>query len=165
MKFWVSSHARPVLYNDTRIFRDQTTSAIERFNSGMLSSIMQPLCKSNFIYVDVFNMTNSIVQYFSVHAEDPRLHELSYDGNHFGRIVNMLKVQIFLNTVKVIVKSSQSLIRAVPISKDFNLHVHVIIGDEDEGFALRMSIIASVMTIFIIAMGLVIIQSVHAELL
>lgn len=101
---WLSTHARPTL-PDMYFFDDEDPSYIRTYNQNMRSYIAKGEC-SNFHFVDVYNMTASLVSKFDRHG----IKELrvTYDGNHYGRTINLLKVQVLLNYLSVFFSSTNN---------------------------------------------------------
>jgi hypothetical protein len=74
--------------------RDESYAAIEHYNLAMRQFFESGECAAQVGYIDVYNMTASLVHQ---HYEDGNL--LTYDGLHWGMTVNLIKAQILLNAI------------------------------------------------------------------
>ena len=87
--YWISTHARiSARYEDEK---EQRTDA---FNREMRTFMESNKC-GPMGYLDVYNMTRSLVQDF---PDDAKL--MSFDGMHWGMEVNLVKAQIFLYQIE-----------------------------------------------------------------
>jgi hypothetical protein len=94
--YWVSTHARP-----KALYRDESPQVVERFNNQMRSFIESGTCTSDTLFIDVFNMTKSLLQLNSSKKEKEDINtKLTPDGVHWGKNVNMLKTQIILSEME-----------------------------------------------------------------
>lgn len=94
--FWVSTHHRIIGW-----FPDEKGPVTQAFNEGMRRFFDSKLCGQQFHYIDVYNMTKSLVETFTLDAtseENKRKSmEVSYDYVHFGMEVNLVKAQIIID--------------------------------------------------------------------
>jgi hypothetical protein len=88
--WWVSTHARI-----RTIFEDETPEHVRNFNEGMREFFENKKNCGETNYVDVYNMTNSLV--IPEIIEEAR--KMSYDLVHWGMEVNLIKAQIILNAL------------------------------------------------------------------
>lgn len=85
--WWISTHQR---YSYK--FSDEKHERIEEFNEEMKDYFSSGRCGVNTRFIDVFNMTHSLVKDF---PEDSSI--LTLDGAHWGLEVNVMKAQLILN--------------------------------------------------------------------
>ena len=88
--FWISTHARYKGANDER------KEVIKEFNEGMRAFFADPAHCGAVRYIDVFNMTASLLRDL---YEDAKL--LTHDGAHWSIEVNLIKAQILLDNVQL----------------------------------------------------------------
>ena len=88
--YWVSTHAREKAY-----FPDESPHHVERFNDEMRVLIEAGGCTADTLFIDVFNMTKSLLR-----LDKREVQKLSADGVHWGRNVNMVKTQIILSEME-----------------------------------------------------------------
>jgi hypothetical protein len=86
--WWVSTHARVVGH-----FHDETPERVQRYNEEMRAFFDSREC-GNINYIDVFNMTSSLVNH---HPTEANL--MTWDKVHWGYEVNMVKAQIIINAL------------------------------------------------------------------
>lgn len=95
--WWMSTHQRIIGW-----FDDEKPHVVKKFNEGMRHYFDSGRC-GNFNYIDVFNMTDSLVRNFSLdatsEANKAKSMSVSYDYVHYGMEVNLLKAQIFINAL------------------------------------------------------------------
>lgn len=92
--WWVSTHARYIAY-----FLDESPASVDSFNEEMKEFFESRKC-GNTNYIDVYNMTNSLIHHVLKDRQDEALaSQLSYDKVHWGMEVNLLKAQIILNAL------------------------------------------------------------------
>ena len=93
--WWMSTHQRIIGW-----FDDEKPNIISNFNHGMRHFFESGKC-GDFNYIDVFNMTQSLITGFTLDAtsEENKQKSLSvsYDYVHFGMEVNLMKAQALLN--------------------------------------------------------------------
>lgn len=99
---WLSTHARATLPNQY-FFEDEIHEYVEKFANDLQKYLALDECQ-NFHYVDVYNMTDSLVSMYN--RTELRDLKVTYDGVHYGRTVNLLKVQIILNYILLIFNSN-----------------------------------------------------------
>ena len=87
--FWVSTHARFKGANDER------KEVIKAYNEGMRAFFADPAHCGSVRYIDVFNMTASLLRDM---YEDAKL--LTHDGAHWSIEVNVIKAQILLDSIQ-----------------------------------------------------------------
>ena len=95
--WWMSTHQRIIGW-----FDDEKPPIIRHFNEGMRQFFDRGRC-GPFNYIDVFNMTDTLVKNFTLDATSEenkaKSMSVSYDYVHFGMEVNLLKAQTFLNAI------------------------------------------------------------------
>jgi len=84
--WWISTHARRIGW-----FGDEYPEVVKEYNVGMREFFDSKRC-GNINYIDVYNMTNTLLQEQPGEAE-----KLTFDNVHWGMEVNLMKVQIILN--------------------------------------------------------------------
>lgn len=91
---WVSTHARVVAH-----FPDEAPLRVEQFNDEMRYLIENGRCTSDTLFIDVFNMSKSLVQLSDSNNTTKKVNikSLTPDGVHWGRNVNLIKTQIILS--------------------------------------------------------------------
>lgn len=85
---WISTH-----YRTQARFNDELPHLVRQYNEEMRTFIENGKCGKNG-YIDVFNMTEQL----GLHHGDDAV-RLTHDGAHWGMEVNMVKVQVILNTL------------------------------------------------------------------
>ena len=118
--FYLSTHARPT---DPRAIKGISPSEysfnIENYNERMRVNIEELVstgkCR-NVPWIDVYNMTATLIRYFyrnSTYKDNDNidvvesmlrnklvaLNRLTYDANHYGSTVNLIKAQIIMNAI------------------------------------------------------------------
>ena len=87
--YWISTHARYSV-----VFPDETPEIVKDFNVGMRKFIEDKKCGNKTGYIDVFNMTESLM--INHHPEATFMTE---DFMHWGLEVNLIKIQIIMQTL------------------------------------------------------------------
>lgn len=95
--WWMSTHQRIIGW-----FDDEKPQVVKKFNEGMRRFFDGGRC-GNFNYIDVFNMTDSLVKNFTLdatsEANKAKSLSVSYDYVHYGMEINLLKAQTFINAL------------------------------------------------------------------
>jgi len=93
--WWMSTHQRIIGW-----FDDEKTPASRRFNEGMRSFFDSGRC-GDYSTVDVYNMTSSLIETFTLdatcEANKQKSMSVSYDYFHYGMEINLLKAQLALD--------------------------------------------------------------------
>ena len=93
--WWVSTHNRIIGW-----FDDEKPEYVEKFNVEMRSFFDSGAC-GDYNYIDVWNMTKSLINTFDLnaHSEQNKANSMtvSYDYWHYGMQINLAKTQIMLN--------------------------------------------------------------------
>ena len=87
--YWVSTHYRLKYY-----YLDEVPEQVEQFNIDMRRYIESGKCTPTTGYIDVYNMTKSLALSYPGDAL-----QLTPDKVHWGYKVNLIKLQILLNTI------------------------------------------------------------------
>ena len=88
--FWVSTHAR---FKGHRL---EAKELIKAYNEGMRAFFADPAHCGIVKYIDVFNMTSSLLRDMYEDAKLP-----THDGAHWSIEVNLIKAQILLTNVQL----------------------------------------------------------------
>ena len=93
--WWMSTHQRIIGW-----FDDEKAPASDRFNEGMRSYFDSGRC-GDYSTVDVYNMTKSLIETFTLdatcEANKQKSMSVSYDYFHYGMEINLTKAQLVLN--------------------------------------------------------------------
>jgi hypothetical protein len=93
--WWVSTHHRIIGW-----FPDEKGPVTIAYNEGMRQYFDSDQC-GDYNYIDVYNMTQSLVETFTLDAtceeNKSKSMSVSYDYVHFGMEVNLVKAQIILD--------------------------------------------------------------------
>lgn len=89
--WWVSTHYRLLAK-----FPDEEPAVVEEYNTQMRSFFESGAC-GNVNYIDVYNMTKSILDISRKNRMEPT--RLSWDLMHWGYEVNLVKAQIVINAL------------------------------------------------------------------
>lgn len=104
--WWMSTHQRIIGW-----FDDEKPHIVKKFNEGMRKFFDDGRC-GPFNYIDVFNMTDSLVRNFTLDATSEKNKakslSVSYDYVHFGMEVNLIKAQTFINAITRYYKSKKT---------------------------------------------------------
>ena len=87
--YWVSTHHRYSV-----VFPDETPEKVKAFNLGMREFFEDKRCGNKTGYIDVYNMTESLMLN---HYSEATL--MTEDFMHWGMEVNLLKIQIIMHTL------------------------------------------------------------------
>ena len=88
--FWVSTHARP-----HQKYHDEGEEQIQRYNEGMRSFFEQGGCGKHTGYIDVYNMTATLLRQYNADAT-----YMASDTSHWGMVVNLVKFQLMMHELK-----------------------------------------------------------------
>ena len=88
--WWVSTHARLRAY-----YPDEVPETIDSYNKGMRGFYEDRANCGHVNYIDVFNMTASLIKTTDPSESSP----LSYDQVHWGMEVNLIKAQIIISAL------------------------------------------------------------------
>ena len=92
---WISTHFRPKEMPHHSEHPEWTYAnshrAITQYNEVMREWFESKNCGKQTKYIDVFNMTRQLVSNFYLESQN-----MTYDGCHYGAVVNLLKAQIVI---------------------------------------------------------------------
>ena len=89
--YWISTHAR-----HNQRFDDEEDKKVRLYNEHMRMFFESENCGGGTGYIDVFNMTSNLIHQHHVEANF-----MSFDAAHWGMEVNLVKVQIVMNALKL----------------------------------------------------------------